>query len=204
MTKRTKQTGCMPDSAKTETDNEKSRRSTINSAIVAAEQRYERSDRNPLYVWDVVWMCTQPNEQIIPLPQWCADYLHQAADNLIQLSAHRDFRRPSAQPDSEGCDTAHQLELEQVVELVPQALFLTRPGTSAFKRAASDADKITRMFHHDDLRMQGVKAELIPDEIGKRTRKWTDFDATRKAVAAGRKLVAHIPARFRCGKRGKN
>ncbi len=159
-----------PDQASSET----ARRLTIRSAVNAAQQRYERSGGNPIHVWQAIWMCLQPGESVIPLPRWCTDYLHEAAANIMQLAAGQNFRDRGA------------LGSKQTDELVCQAFGLTQ----AFSRLDSDTKKIARKLRHDEHRLAGLKHEAALAAVDNLT---AGHDGTKKAVGAGKRLLAHIP-----------
>jgi hypothetical protein len=178
------------------------RRLTIQSALNAAQQRYERSDGNPLYVWQAVWMCMQPGEKVIPLPSWCTDYLHEVADNLNHLAAGHDFRDPATLVET-GIPTGEELiSFKTARELVSEALGLARNAWSAFKKAAGDAEKIRLKMEVDRLKYAGLTQGAAHTEAAK-IRPNVNQDAIRKAVQGGKKLLAQTPEGARHGIREK-
>jgi hypothetical protein len=155
---------------------------TIKSATAAAYQRYDRSDGNPVYVWQVISMCLDANAPSPHLPDWCLDYLWQVSSKILQLSSGLDFRTGE--------------EAKDPIALVPLALGLSGPGgKSAFKKHQSDMSKIGRKMQYDKLRNDGVRQVDALQQIGRaRGRIVEEAEATKKAVAGGKKLLMHIPA----------
>jgi hypothetical protein len=166
----------------------------IRSALRAAAQRFERSNENPIEVWGAVWMCTQPGNNLTALPQWCADYLYEVANHLLHLFDGFDVRPRRAPAGSKSLGNTNLLTFEQVESLVCQAFGLTRSGWSAFKRAASDAEKIALSLEYERLKTEGLSHDNALAKASKvlGAGRCKTPDATKKAVQAGKKLLAHV------------
>jgi hypothetical protein len=116
---------------------------------IASLRRKAELTSNPLYVWHAILYCTMCE---MPLPDWCIGYLGSVAFNLFDLAAGVDFREHPSRRDSESAaDVANRtvahfdtptIEAERALELVPQALELSRQGKNAFTSLRSDEQKV--------------------------------------------------------------
>jgi len=169
------------------------RRLTVESALRATFQRYERSDGNPLHAWQAVWMCTHPEGDLVSLPRWCADYLYRAADALLALP---EVLALTKRRDPSQSDTARQ---------VSRALGLTRQGWSAFEKLIGDEDKILRKREFDKSQLEGASSEASIVAASK-YRPEISKDGAKKAVQGGKRLLTyhpHNPQVSRSGVKGK-
>lgn len=104
----------------------------------AADDRFRR-DGHPI---DDERQERNPSDATIPA--WCLAYLAQSAAGLFDLQRGYDFRKPYP-PRFEGRHLAHN----DAMELVPQALGLSRRGWNAFRQASSDNAKIALALQHE-------------------------------------------------------
>jgi hypothetical protein len=146
-------------------------RLTVRSACAAAEQRFSRSDGNPIHAWEAIRMCTHPDVTPMFLPAWCVAYLYKASQALLAA--------------------VEQSELHAT--LVSQALGFTRGGWSAGKDLASNAKATRAALLYDKFRLEGLSAATAYEEVRKHAR-LGDSDSARKLIRAGKRMLQHIPA----------
>jgi hypothetical protein len=142
----------------------------LESILVFTSRWYEET-KNPLYVWQAMNECFHAEE---PLPDWCLDYLKDAAQNLYSLSCGVDFRTGK---------TAEKISPDEAVKLVTNALSISRQGKkNAFASLRVDAAD-ARAAQDDYFRGKGACVE----RLGKET------SVTRERVlrraARGRRLI---------------
>jgi hypothetical protein len=151
-------------------DTTEAARATIRSACVAAEQRFCRSDGNPVHAWEAIRMLTQPTVAPMPLPEWCNNYLHRASQALL-AAAH------------DGATHA---------SVVSRALGFTRVGWSTSKAFASDQKAIRAALRYEVFRDKGMSAASAYEELRKHAR-LAEADSLRKLVRAGKRMLRHVP-----------
>jgi len=163
---------------------------TISSILACYEQRYIRSERNPVHVWAAIALCTDPGCGQTPLPPWCADYLQSVAKAVVSI----DIRIATGRSDP-----AEPGLYERAVNEATRALgFTSGRGRNAFKRAASDRKKIAVALAVDELRLTGdtldeayqgaaVKCGIADRDAG------TDPEYAKKLSAAGKSQLRRSP-----------
>ena len=146
-------------------------RATIRSACVAAEQRFSRSNRNPLHVWEAIWMCTSPDVAPMMLPDWCIAYLHEVAQGLL-----------AAEGDG-----------EKLAALIARQLKLTRAGWTAVKTRASAARAISAAGRYNELRFCDRMSSEEAYEKVREAERLADVSSARKLVKRGHAMLRHVP-----------
>jgi hypothetical protein len=151
---------------------------TTRSALNSYEQRYYRSERNPLYAWLAIGLCTDPGLSV-QMPRWCADYLHWAASRLMSLS------EGTIGPNA-------SLSWERAIELLPRATGFSRKGWNAFKSDSAQRQAVKAAAEYDLYRGQGLNAREAYDLTAKFLG-LAEPDSARGLVRAGKKLLKATP-----------
>jgi hypothetical protein len=166
---------------------------------LARLQHLYHETKNPLYVWEAITWCLHADDPLIP--DWCLNYLREAATNIYRLSCGKDFRHPKS--------PAFKLSTDQAFKLVAGALLLSEQGKrNAFARLLKDRD--------DQLDANSVTffGEATFATIGHREGKYfvdvfrgtaLDQIVKRRSVSKGRakRIVARGKSLLRQGQRRK-
>jgi hypothetical protein len=145
-------------------------RATVRSACVAAEQRFSRSKNNPLHAWEAIWMCTGPSVAPMPLPDWCAAYLHEFANHLL---------------NSGGDGKA-------LTSFISEQLGITKKGWNAFMAKASDKRSIDAALLFDELTFSGSSVGEAYSKVMTQCG-FSDRAQARRFVKNGHTMLSHIP-----------
>jgi hypothetical protein len=151
-----------------------------------------RGSGNPIWVWRglarLASLCVYASAVcpelrgrrfIEDVPQWCAEYLIDAAYRVEQLAAGRDFRSRDLTPRFHFVDG--HLSPEQARDLIPSALSFVRPGWSAFREYRDD--DLSRLFlENQEIAPEVFSFEKLMGEMG-----WVDERNARRKLAKIRK-----------------
>jgi hypothetical protein len=136
----------------------------IQQTLDRIEGWYETSKKNPLYAWEAIAHCLNGPEPA-PLPDWCLDYLRDAARGIYRLYCGRDFENPEIRITS-----------DDAVRLTLHALGIQRERRkNAFARSKEDGvdmklglDAIDGRSRSDMLKKFGEKTKMRRASRGKR------------------------------------
>lgn len=132
-------------------------------------ENWYRKTKNPLYAWEAISRCLGSG---LPIPDWAADYLRQAAINMTMLGWRRDFRE----------DPASEIDSDQAMGLVGQALGLSAERKkNAFARRASDGEA-ARAGLDDEYHGRGAARENLNQSRN------IEADRADRIIRKGRKL----------------
>lgn len=153
-----------------------------------------RRRRNPLYVWEAIAMCHEPDHPSIPLPEWCVAYLIDVSSRLLTLAILRDPKtHPPPQPGESRAAAwariepwlARQLRPAQALARVPWALDFSRPGWNAFQERSREIDEISAAFLDGAFKSVGQSGWIY-----NLMRMWgVDYETAEKRVKRGRRLA---------------
>jgi hypothetical protein len=123
-------------------------------------QAMHKATGNPVFVWWAIHFCLNEGSRV-PLPEWCLEYLGDAASNMNALSGGRDFRKPVDKPaESESRNvtdpavkTRHnRIQWRRMSELIPAALGFAAKGKNILQAAQVVVIKARGASHNKLLR----------------------------------------------------
>jgi hypothetical protein len=151
----------------------------IENRLFRLEQlrHWYQETKNPLYVWEAIARGLHADSPPA-IPEWCLDYIREAAGNMYDLSHRKDFRDPKS--------PAFKLSTKRSFELVPQALCLSKRGQkNAFASLVRDrehmGDANTYMFYGKNIRVVEQDRERRKQKVSK--------NRTEKIIARGKRLL---------------
>jgi hypothetical protein len=129
-------------------------------------------DRNPLHAWAAISICLSA-VPVIPLPEWCAQYLAMTAKNLESLMRGQDFR------DAQTTVTPNHAH-----ELTAAALGFSSQGKKNVFARISDAN---------NLSVHASRAEFSQDNTNAvsaiQRKRNIEPDSARRLLREGRKMT---------------
>jgi hypothetical protein len=135
-------------------------------------QHWYDETQNPLYAWEAIAKCLHRDDPPA-IPDWCVPYLRDVANNIFELTRHRDFRRRGAK----------KLSHTGATRLVAEALRLVRRGSrNAFSSLAND---------QNDMRdANSVSWKFGPDPMAEiaAARRSVSQDRAQRIVSRGKRL----------------